>query len=426
MTFFLLVLVMSVFLGSKLLAIPTPVAQITIYRVCALSVPLMLLFQVKNNDLTLKLLPNSDATRAVIGYFLWWLTALISVLWVIDIKLWFQAVFLMSLGVFVIVALYFWCERLEVWYQLIFGIWGMICFLILWGYYEIITGIYLYADLTKLDQYRTFTSRPLTRIPITFFANQNDYATLLLAFLAIATICYHRAQSFWLRIAVILSQVLAMYLIYRSGSRMALLMLIFFLVLYVLFQFKLIFSVSHFRFLLLSAFSLMSVILLYKPNFVDKIMKMILSTTTGRLSGDAARINLWKNGIIFLSETFGLGVGAGNIEAWMNQSREYPTNLLVNIHNWWLEILVGYGLLAFMIYLVVYGLLLRRLVFIMKSVSERERYTAMGFVFFMIIFIFSSITSANNMLIEWHWVLFGMLISYVKLVEKEFQIGGRI
>lgn len=40
MKYFLMILVASVFMGTEILAIPTPFAQLTIYRVFALSIPL--------------------------------------------------------------------------------------------------------------------------------------------------------------------------------------------------------------------------------------------------------------------------------------------------------------------------------------------------------------------------------------------------
>src|SRR5699024_12363266 len=35
------------------------------------------------------------------------------------------------------------------------------------------------------------------------------------------------------------------------------------------------------------------------------------------ISGDVGRMNMWRNGLMYLGKTFGLGVGAGNIEVWM-------------------------------------------------------------------------------------------------------------
>ncbi|MBK0347369.1 O-antigen ligase family protein [Aerococcaceae bacterium zg-ZJ1578] len=415
MFYYLLMLVMSVFLGTKLFAIPTPVAQLTLYRLLVFMVPLILAQQYFRKQDSVKLLAKSDATRAWLMYLFWWFMGIVSVLWVKDIKLWFQAVFLLSIGVFVITALYLWLNKLEDWYRIIYGVWVMMCFQILWGYYEIITGNYLFADLAKLDKYRTFNSQPMTRIPITYFANQNDYATFLLASLSIILICYHRAQNIWLRLTILLSGVASSYLIYRSGSRMALLMLVVFMILLVLLQFKITFNRKIITTGLITGVVGLIAIFIIKPALWHKLLTMLLSTQSGAITGDSARVNLYKNGLIFIGETFGRGVGAGNVEYWMGNFTYYSVGSLVNIHNWWLEILVGYGIFVFASYLVVYILLIRRLFIMMKYSSQREQYTARALLIFMLIFIFSSITSASNMLIEWHWCMFALLISYIKI-----------
>ncbi|MFK8242152.1 MULTISPECIES: O-antigen ligase family protein [unclassified Facklamia] len=418
MFYYLLMLVMSVFLGTKLFAIPTPVAQLTLYRLLVFMVPLILAQQYFRKQDSVKLLAKSDATRAWLMYLFWWFIGVVSVIWVKDIKLWFQAVFLLSIGVFVITALYLWLNKLEDWYRIIYGVWVMMCFQILWGYYEIITGNYLFADLAKLDKYRTFNSQPMTRIPITYFANQNDYATFLLASLSIMLICYHRAQNIWLRLTILLSGVASSYLIYRSGSRMALLMLGVFIILLVLFQFKITFNRKIITTGLITGIVGLITIFIIKPALWHKLLTMLLSTQSGAITGDSARVNLYKNGLIFIGETFGRGVGAGNVEYWMGNFTYYSVGSLVNIHNWWLEILVGYGIFVFASYLVVYILLIRRLFIMTKYSSQREQYTARALLIFMLIFIFSSITSASNMLIEWHWCIFALLISYIKIHES--------
>ena len=417
MQLYILILVMAVFLGSKLLAIPTPFAQMTIYRLLAIGVPVILTYQVAIKKKNLVIIPNSDGTRALVGYLLWWLYALLSVIWVVDIVSWFQAMFLMSLGLFVMLALYFWVTSEIQWQTLIYGVWFMICTQVIWGYHEILTGKYLFANLDKLDKYRTFDRIPSTRMPITYFANQNDYATLLLAFIAISTICYHRTQSFWLKITTILFGGAASYLIYRTDSRMALLVLLMMIGLYTIFQFNFNLKRKHWLILLVGGLMMVIGIFFLKPTLGKSIMTMLLSQQNYVLSGDGARINLWKNGLIFLAETYGLGVGAGNIETWMAQVPYYPINGLVNIHNWWIEILVAYGLVSFIIYIGVYFILVRKLWIMSKTSNHHQRQTSLGLLVFMITFIFSSITSASNMLIEWHWIIFALIISYVNIIE---------
>ncbi|MBF6626536.1 O-antigen ligase family protein [Aerococcaceae bacterium zg-BR9] len=418
MFYYLLMLVMSVFIGTKLLAVPTPVAQLTIYRLLIFMAPLLLAHQFFRKQHSVKILAKADSTRAWLMYVFWWCMGLVSVIWVKDIKLWFQAIFLLTIGVLMITALYLWLNQLRDWYRIIYGAWVMMCFQILWGFYEIVTGNYLFADLGKLDRYRTFSSQPMTRIPITYFANQNDYATFLLASLSIMLICYHRTQNVWLRLTIIFSGIASSYLIYRSGSRMALLMLILFIILLSAFQFRVVFN----RKIIFNTIGLGLVVLVaifvIKPALWDKLIHMMLSLDAGRVSGDGARVNLYKNGFVFIGETLGRGVGAGNIEHWMGQFPYYPVVGLVNIHNWWLEILVGYGILVFMSYVMIYILLARRLFLMTKFSPRQEQYTAQALLIFMLIFVFSSITSASNMLIEWHWCIFSLLISYIKIHES--------
>ena len=96
-----------------------------------------------------------------------------------------------------------------------------------------------------------------------------------------------------------------------------------------------------------------------------------------------------------------------------------PIDEFTNIHNWWLEILVGYGVIVFVLYVVSYGLLIQSLNRLRHHESKVIRQIAISFISFLVVYIFASITSANNMLIEWHWVYFGIMISFVKLMEMK-------
>ena len=57
------------------------------------------------------------------------------------------------------------------------------------------------------------------------------------------------------------------------------------------------------------------------------------------------RWNLVRNGVVFVGETYGLGVGAGNAEWWMEHRTHFDTSEIYSLHNWWLELLVSYGIL---------------------------------------------------------------------------------
>ena len=157
------------------------------------------------------------------------------------------------------------------------------------------------------------------------------------------------------------------------------------------------------------------------PALRHKIASLVYLGGVYDMSGDEVRLNLWRNGLLFLGQTFGLGVGAGNIETWMAEFGFLDTEVIVNMHNWWLEILVAYGAIVFIAYVLMYSLLIYKLWKLRWKVSDPLRAVNNSFVAFLIVFIFASITSANNMLIEWHWLIFALIISYLKLIEMQNQ-----
>ena len=66
-----------------------------------------------------------------------------------------------------------------------------------------------------------------------------------------------------------------------------------------------------------------SSILWLKPSLITKVTDLFyFGHQYQQLSGDTVRMNLWRNGLLFLGETFGLGVGLGNIEV----ARRHKTN----------------------------------------------------------------------------------------------------
>ena len=417
MKYLLVILVASVFLGTEIFAIPTPVAQLSIYRICALSViPLIIYFIIQRNS-HIKLYKNTYSNFAVGVFIFWWIWAMISFIWTQDTMRWLQTVFLLTIGISSIIAIYLWTRNIGDWKLLLKGSWVTMTFLVGLGFSEIITNNYLFANLDKLDKYNTFDTQPLTRIPITVFENQNDFGIMLIAYVAVTLILYYMTPRILKRMGLLISALAGTFLIYQTGSRLALISVILFYIVFMALKFKIDFNRKHY--LIMISAVVISVILavIFVPDVREMVVSLIVPQDAGTISGDAARINLLRNGLIYLSLTFGFGVGAGNIEAWMEMLPIYNANGIINIHNWWAEILVGFGLIIFVLYILMYGLLIYRLFQIRKCQKTREKNISNLIIAFLIAFIFGSMTSSNNMLIEWHWVFFGLIIAYIKVNE---------
>ncbi|WP_338191797.1 O-antigen ligase family protein [Aerococcus viridans] len=419
MLVYLIVLVSSVFLGSNLIAVTLPVGQISIYRIFSLLViPMVIFFLIKDRK-AFKIHRNSYATGMVIVYLLWWVWGLCSALWAMSLGSWLQAMVLLTLGISSIVGIFLWTRDYVQWRTLIKAVWVMMTFLSIWGLFEITTNIYLLADLGKLDKYSTFLTQPWTRIPITYFANQNDYATLLLAALPINLILVNTTKNSSKKLLTLVCMLLSTFLIFQSGSRMSLLMALAFYSIYVLLGVRWDFTRKQ----VLTTGSIILTLAVLAFAFVPPIRGMVTDLIyilpRPVISGDVGRMNMWRNGLMYLGKTFGLGVGAGNIEVWMEMFGPLPTNNIFNIHNWWLEILVGYGIFIFIAYVLGYALMIYRLFNLKKFVNRMHQKIMNALISFLLVFIGASITSANNMLIEWHWVFFGLIIAYIGIMEAQ-------
>ncbi|ALZ87342.1 O-antigen polymerase [Aerococcus urinaeequi] len=416
---YLTILVASVFLGSNLIAITLPIGQISIYRIFSLLViPTAICFLLKDRQL-FKIRTNSFATGMVGVYIFWWIWAFCSVLWALSIGSWIQAMVLLTLGVSSIIGIFLWTKNYLQWRKLIKVVWVMLTFLSLWGLFEITTNIYFLADLGKLDKYSTFISEPWTRIPITYLANQNDYATMLLAALPVNLILMNTTKNNLKKLLTLGCLLLSTLLIFQSGSRMSFLMAIAFYAIYALLGVS--WDFTRKQVMNTSAIILISVLVLFAlvPPFRSLITDLIYILPRPVISGDVGRINMWRNGLVYLGKTFGLGVGAGNIEAWMELFGPLPTNNIFNMHNWWLEILVGYGAIVFIAYVLGYALMIYRLFDLKRAVNKTQQKVMNALITFLLVFIGASITSANNMLIEWHWVFFGLIVAYIGIMEVQ-------
>ena len=89
-----------------------------------------------------------------------------------------------------------------------------------------------------------------------------------------------------------------------------------------------------------------SVALHLDPRTLDKILRVRAELQGG---GSASiRLNLAKNGLIFLRDSYGFGAGPASFEKRMATGDAlFPTERIVNPHNFWVEIVSQYGVLVF-------------------------------------------------------------------------------
>src|SRR5690606_17923473 len=293
-----------------------------------------------------------------------------------------------------------------------------------------------------------------------FFTNQNDLATavsLLLPYLALYL--YMVRGSLWRKGWVYLTIVFALYCLLVTGSRgntfFALPLMV------IVWMITLPFTTPreelwNWRNWLKGAGVIISIALIVGCMYMflfDGATRDKLATATGilldiqgttwnvdELEGEleagagtrgmsiVIRWYLLLYGLRFVKESHFMGVGAGNVEAHMEAYRHQLENI-VNIHNWWAEILVNFGVIVFGLYVVFYGLLLWRLWKLarLKSsprVSPLVRWGALSSMLSLIGYLCGGMFPSTSIHVTPMWIVYGIALAIVVVGERQARQKG--
>lgn len=100
----------------------------------------------------------------------------------------------------------------------------------------------------------------------------------------------------------------------------------------------------------------------------------------------------------------------------------YPTKNITDMHNYWIEILVDYGIVIFVPFLICYFIVVREL--IKKYIHAKDKKYSMVFlvyIFFTSAFLVGSISSSNNLTKEWIWILAGIILAIINNATKDIR-----
>lgn len=353
--------------------------------------------------------------KEMVAFLAFWIVyALVSLIWVRSLTAGVKELIYLTSGVAVIFAVVFYFKRMKD-YVHFYYIWmAMLVFLCAIGVWETVTGEHL------------STSRILaepgwdTHIPTGVFFNQNDYATYLAVsvFFVVALIKY--GHNLFLKLAGSLLLPVTIYLIVATESRANLLAV----ALGFFFSFLFLTKPFH-RFVLVFFGSLALVVGGYV--FFEEIQLAIQSVLAdfAFLTGDFEegrsediRINLIQNALVFLFYSIGFGVGSGNAEFFMQYHFLFPTQGVVNVHNWWVEIMVDYGIIPFVGYVVLYLSLIILLYRHYKQAKDKhDKMISEALVAALVAFSLASLSPSSMMILTYQWVLFAFAIGYLNMVR---------
>lgn len=423
-------IVASSFLGATLFSIDIRIMQLSLYR---LGLFAMIFYLLVNNLLLDKKINIriKDRQSLIIRFYLFWVIyAIYSLAWVLDLKSGIKVLFFIGTG-FLCIWLFSTFVRKEKDFKGIFNtIFLMIILHNALAWFELQTGRYFFADLKKIDRYNNFSFDKSARVPITVFSNTNDFATLMTFGVFISFVVLLNTKNLLVRILSCLTIISSAILVLRSGSRANMLGLALGVgAIFILIIFK---KVNKYVIIVLGLSGIVFV-MLYPP-LNERIIAIIRNKVLSRfgsqslsVKSDQVRGNLIKNGFVFLYNTLGFGTGVGNIEYWMEKRQVFDVGKVFNIHNWWVEILVGYGVFVFIGYIFIYILKTKTLfTAYFKSTKPFVRNTSLGLFGFMIAFIVSSISSSSNINTEWLWLFWAVLIAFIGYIVRDFKEGEKL
>jgi len=380
------IMVITAFWGASLVSINLGVAQLTIYRILLI---INLIVGIRYYAKKKKIL-----NKYLIYIELWIIYSLITVLLAEDKYAWIRSNFFLITGYLsvIVIASYYDSQDKLIKLNRYLSFFGKIY--VLAGFYENIAGKYLFAADNYFNQaLDIYHLRP----PIFVAGNPNNYSLTVLIFIYIFIIENSYAQNRVKRVLNLVIIAISIYLIIISGSRAVIIAGLISSFIFESFGIRnKIFVWSAFAFVLL-----LSIRALFHFG--------ILEFNADIFGSDMVRLNLIRNGFVFLKRTLFIGVGSGNAEYWVSHYAKYYTGGITNLHNWWMEILVTNGIISLTLYIIFLVKIIEGLIS-----NVENKIVLKSYISSIIGFMIGSITVSSNMQTEWQWVYYAILIATIR------------
>lgn len=306
-------------------------------------------------------------------------------------------------------------KDLQILYNLWLAVFGI---LILIGFWEHLTGYHFPVSGYYNEMWTYIMFRPTG-----VFHNPNDYGTFLALSIPFGFGIVRYGREKYLCLFGLCGILGAFYLIVATGSRANIIAVLFELI----FIFIFILNLKRKLKLVITVGFCVILLFMFLPNPVQEFfsqttveLNSVLSQIKLMAGSMGIRMNLVRNGLLFLYSTVGFGVGAGNAEYYMDHFARYNTAGILNPHNWWLEILINYGILVFVGYVIFYIELISNLwkAYHKKQIRE-EKIICEALLVSLVGFFFASISSSSIMAFKPQWLLFAFALTYLNYFRNK-------
>jgi teichuronic acid biosynthesis protein TuaE len=401
-------LIMTSFIGPAFFSVNFGPISLFPYRIFYLASFLLFIwywYKEKQSSLKWK---EIKVKPALLFLLLWLSYGFLTFVWAKSLTAAIKDIIFLFIGVTVIFIITFSFKKL-VNFIIFMYIWiAMLIFLLLIGFWNHFTHQHLSVSrINDLPDY-------YQGIPTSVFGNENDYASFICISIFFVLALIHHKKNKLLQIAGVFLILASLYIMYVTNSRANFLALFLGLVSWFLFALN---GKERLRLLYFGCLGVSVGVII----FFNKVQLLALNifgkVSTLNASSDNSvdiRKNLLRNAVEFIQESYGFGVGSGNAEFYMRTQQIYPTQGFTNVHNWWAEIMLNYGVIIFILYVLLFFYLINRTYRIYKSIkSSNEKMVAEGLLLALITFSLASISPSSIMTLNYNWMLFAFAISFI-------------
>jgi len=406
---------MSSYISTELFSINLGFMQISLFRIMVILLPLVCCKRIIINYIEQGYFFGNKTNRYSIIFMLFWLFyALLSLLWSPSFYDTVRHTYFILCGVVCIVAFSLLTEDLRNISTCLMAAVIMIFVHGIIGWREVFTGNYVVETEYTLNY-------ALQMLPVSSMFNVNDYATCMTVGMFLSYALWKTAQSRFISAFAFVVMINSALLVVWSRSRANIYGLVLAMLVLIFLSGKKI--IVNLFIIFISLISAVFVVNLLCPWIMELVTDVVLPGITGidlESGSDYVRTNLIKNGLHFLPQNLFMGTGAGGIEHWMSSEWIYDTGGIINIHNWWMEILTGYGIIIFIGYLLFYIKLVVDMYTTYKTSKDKtEIYIALSMIGALVAFSIGSVSSSSNISNYSIWVFFAIAIAFQGLLIKK-------
>ncbi|WP_261131787.1 O-antigen ligase family protein [Bacillus sp. Marseille-Q3570] len=415
----LYLLIASFFIGPGIINVTAGPISIFPYRIFLMVMGILFLFEFVRPKH--KLTTDSIYVKPALYFFVYWVGyGLLSLSWVKSLSYGARDFIFLTSGILTILFVVFFFYR-ERDYVVFFSIWiGAVLLFILLGFWNHLTHQHLpISRLATAPDY-------IRGRPSAVFTNENDFASFMVIGIFFGFALFNHVKKLWLKGLGLFITLAGLYLILVSTSRASIIAILLGFSVWFIFLANLKQKVRT-VFLGLGAVFLGTVLFFERVkvavgNVITEVSSVVGDPGVEEGSVDI-RKNLLRNGMAFLQDTYGIGIGAGNAEYYIKNESIYPTFGQTNLHNWWAEIMVNYGVFIFTCYLLLYiGMVIKLFRINRTYASWKVKMISESLILGLVVFSIASVSPSSIMTLSYTWLLFAFGLGFLNYMHLNIKI----